>query len=474
MAEAILDAMGETLARWTMGSPAAPAASIWQTELAGNADEAELRLLALSGQYLAVSVSARPPSGLRILPDIPPLALPSVPEALRPSVRRVLAAIKETRGRAEFLAFLAGRGWTAHPADWMPRTGTEEAPDVYVPWLDWAEIAASADGASRRPSEGPIAAETWHDYRPAARQLALAELRRRDPAAARLVLEARLVHENADARLRLLQLLPTGLSEADVPFLEGIVAADRAPKVKAFASALLARLSRGAAAAEDVVELKGYFSVQVKGLLRRTRVIRFENAKTPAQRQRRAELFEVVDVAAVAAALRLSPQDLLAAWPWNEDRQADGGLLGLVERTGADALVVQAADALSQGDASGLHGLATLAPRLTPDQRSQLAAHILYAHSCSFGMARSIAGGTARLEDPLAAPAGKPLLAALRSDDKEPSDHLAELQALGLVASRDGARRALERLTAAGLVQGDPRLEVLRLNAALDDKGAKR
>jgi hypothetical protein len=65
------------------------------------------------------------------------------------------------------------------------------------------------------------------------------------------------------------------------------------------------------------------------------------------------------------------------------------------------------------------------------------------------------------------------LLAALQRDDAKPSDQAAELHALGLIASREGARRSLERLTGAGLVQGDPRLDMLRLNAALDDKGAK-
>ena len=45
--------------------------------------------------------------------------------------------------------------------------------------------------------------------------------------------------------------------------------------------------------------------------------------------------------------------------------------------------------------------------------------------------------------------------------------------ALGLIASRAAARQALERLNGAGLLQGDPRLDMLRLNAALDDNGAK-
>ena len=107
----------------------------------------------------------------------------------------------------------------------------------------------------------------------------MTELRRRDPEAARTVLEAKLANENADVRLPLLSLLATGLSEADIPFLEGIAANDRAPKVKAFAASLLARLGRGPAVGEDIAELAGFFSVKMKGLIRRSRVIQFENVR---------------------------------------------------------------------------------------------------------------------------------------------------------------------------------------------------
>jgi hypothetical protein len=473
MVEAIFDAMGETLARWTMGSAAAPTVSMWKAELGAEPQEAELRLLALSGQFLDVAVTAEPPAELRTLPDIPPLALPTVPEAVRPLARRVLVAMKETRVKAELLHFLAMRGWTVHPADWMPTASDEDAPDVYAPWRDWAEIAASS-GKAGRLAAGWITAENWQDYLPAARKVALAELRRRDPAAARGVLEAKLADEGADARLRLLELLTVGLSDADIPFLEGIVTSDRAPKMRTLAACLLARLGRGAGLGEAAEELKGFFSIQVKGLLRRSRVISFDNAKTPAQRQRRAAILESIDISSLAGVLGLTTEELVAAWPWDVDRQADEALVGLVARTGADALAGQVAEAVSQADTSGLHRLAMLAPRLTPAQRSQLAATVLRTRGCGFEMAKAIAGGTARLDDPLAVPAGTAVLEALRRDDAKPSDQLAELFALGLVASRAGARRALERLRGVGLLQGDPRLDMLRLNEALDDNGAKQ
>ena len=470
MAEAIYDAMGAVLTRWTMGSAAAPAAAIWSAELGTEPAEAELRLLALSGQFLGVAVTAEPHGTLRVLPDIPALGLPTMPEALRPLARRILAASRETSRKTELLDFLAARGFTVHPADWMPAIDDEDAPDVYAPWRDWAEIAASSN-AGRQRSEGRLSANNWDDFWPAARKVALSELRRRDPVAARAVLEAKLANENADTRLRLLSLLAVGLSEADMPFLEGIATNDRAPKAKALAASLPARLGRGPAAGEDIAELATFFSVKMKGLLRRARVIQFENAKTPAQLQRRAALFEGADVGSLAAALALAPEELIVAWSFDLDRGADAALTALVTRTGTDALVAQTAEAVLQSDASG--HLVALAWRLAPGQRSELAEKLLHARGLDFEMAKTIAGGTARLENPLAAPAGGALLATLRRDDAKPSDQLAELFALGLIASRAAARQALERLNQAGLPQGDPRLDMLRLNAALDDNGVK-
>ena len=473
MAKAIIDTMGTVLTRWTMGTTAAPAASIWHAELGAEPNEAELRLLALSGQFLSVAVSADPPADLRTLPDIPVLALPTLPEALRSLSRRILASTNETRLKVELVQFLSARGWTTHPADWMPPPSAEDVPDVYAPWRDWAEIAASADTA-RQQARDALTAENWEDYWPAARKAALAELRRRDPAAARTLLEAKLANEGADARLRLLGLLATGLSDADIPFLESIVTADRAPKVKALAATLLARLGRGPAAGEDVAELAGFFSVKTKGLLRRSRVIQFETIKTPAQHQRRSALFANVDIASFAGALGLAAEELIAAWTWNSDRQADVALVELLTRTGSNEFVALAANAMIQCDAPDIAGLATLAPRLPLEQRSELATKALMTRRCSFEMAKAIAAPMGQLPNPLETPTGALLFAELERSDATPYNPAAELHALGLIASRAAARQALEHLNRAGLPQGDPRLDMLRINAALEDIGAKQ
>jgi hypothetical protein len=466
--EAIFDAMGAVLARWTMGAAAAPAASFWRAELGDDPAEAELRLLALSGQFLGIAVTAEPASALHIMPDIPTLPLPTVPEALRPLTRHLLTAQKEPQAKSDLVHFLAARGWTTHPADWMPAAGDDDAPDIYAAWRDWVELATS-NTTLRRQTNDRLTADNFDDFWPAARKAALAELRRHDPAAARTVLEAKLAGENADARMRLLSVLSDRLSDDDVALLEGIAAGDRAPKVKALAASLLARLGRGDAVGEDVAELAGFFSVRAKGMLRRSRVIEAAPPKTPAQWQRRKTLFDGVDLSSFAAALGLAPQELIAAWDWKTDQAADMALINMIASTATDPQVSQAADAIGEHDGTGL--IAALAPRLATAERARHAVTALHTHGVSFELARRIAGVAARLDDPLSAPAGKALLAALRSEAAKPSDHASEFLALGLLASRAGARGSLERLTGAGLLHGDPRLNMLRLNAALDDRG---
>ncbi|MCG2637914.1 MULTISPECIES: DUF5691 domain-containing protein [Bradyrhizobium] len=469
-AEAIFEAMGAVVTRWTMGSTAAAAASFWRTELGDDPVEAELRLLALSGQFLGATVTAEPASALRVLPDIPPLALPTVAEALRPLVRRILAASKDAASRTELVHFLAARGWTTHPADWMPDASDEDAPDVYAAWRDWSAFTA-AGATTQRQANDQITAENWQDFWPAARKAALIGLRRRDPSAARALLEAKVGNENADARPRLVSLLSERLSDDDVAFLEGLVANDRAPKVKALATSMLARLGHGPAAGEDIAELAGFFSVKTKGLLRRSRVIDFQTPKTPAQWQRRKALLDGTDLTSFAGALGLAPQDLIAAWDWKVDPAADAGLIKLIVETGTDAQLVQAAEIVSEHDATGL--IVALAPRLAPTERAKFAVAGLRTHGFRFEIAQVIAGVAARLDDPLSALAGAKLLAEIRRDDAKPSDHAEEFHALGVLASQAAAQQTLQRLTTAGLLQGDPRLDMLRLNAALDDQGEK-
>ena len=176
MAEDILDALGPALTRWTMGAGAAAGApAAWRAALGDDAAEAELRLLALSSQFLAVAVVAEPQGALRALPDLPALALPSLPATLRPLVQRVMQP-GQAQMRRYLPHFLAARGWVTHPGDWMPAAHDDDAPEAYAPWRDWSAAAASGEAVSTR-SAAALTVENWDDHWPAERKVALAELR---------------------------------------------------------------------------------------------------------------------------------------------------------------------------------------------------------------------------------------------------------------------------------------------------------
>lgn len=464
MADAILDALGPVLTRWTMGGSAiAVAPAPWRTALETDVEEAELRLLALSGQLLGALAVPEPSGDVRSLGDIPVLPQPPLPDPLRPRARRLLQQLRDSAARRPLLDFLDGRGWTLHPGDWMPRP-SEDVPAVYAPWQDWAVAAGESSSAPAL-----LSAESWDSFGPAARHAAFAVLRREDPAQARALLAEKIAGEAADHRVRLLEALGTGLSDADRPLLEQL-AGDRAPRVKALAAALMARLGHGDTGSEDAAELAAFFPVQSKGLLRRTRVIVPQVLKTSAQRSRRTALLDTVPIDAFARSIDLPSSDLVQAWPWGTDPLADFSLAAMAARSGTDTIVAAVQDALTTGASIDPSAVTQLLPRLTAQQRRVAAIRVLRAKGASFSMGLMIAGGDGMIDDAIRTPAGEALLTTLQAEGARAGDPTSELLALGLLASRAGARQALDQLTAAGLIASDPRLDMLRLNVALDNR----
>ena len=445
------------------GSAVSAAPAEWRDALSADAGENELRLLALSGQFLGALAIAEPSGEVRPHRDIPALARPPLPDPLRPRARRLLQQLREPAARRNLLDFLDARGWTLHPGDWMPRP-SEEVPEVYATWQDWA----AASGLS--PSSAEIlSAESWNSFGPAARLAAFTALRRQDPAAASVLLAGKIAGEAPDHRVRLLEVLAIWLSDADRPLLESL-AGDRAPRAKALAASLMARLGHGEIDSEDATELAGFFPVQTKGLLRRTRAIAPQAVKTAAQRSRRTALFERLSFNTFAQALGLPPGELVAAWSWGGEALTDHLFAAMVARSAPDAIVTTVTEALTTGASIDPHALAQLLPRLMPTQRRQAASRLLRANGTSFAMVLTIAGGDGGINDAIRTSAGAALLGALKAQDAKPGDQAPELLALGLLASRAAAKQALEQLAAAGLIASDPRLDMLRLNAALDDR----
>lgn len=467
MADQLLPALAPVLTRWTMGGSAVTVAPEgWRSALGNEAAEAELRLLALAGHFLGTLTLIEPSGAVEMRPDIPALAKPPIEPALRPRVRRLLLALRENAQRRALLSLLDRRGWTLHPADWMPGANEDDLPHVYSPWQDWAAQAEPQGSAL----EEEISAENWEQFGPAARRVAFAALRRRDPARASAVLAETISGETPDRRLLLLDIMAAGLSAADAPMLEAL-AQDRAPRVKARAAALLARLGHSDAGSEDAAELAAFFTAKTKGWLRKSLEITANDLKTPAQRSRRMALMDTLSFGAMAQAFKLTSEDLVAAWPWGYDVTADHALAAMIERSAADAVVQLAAEAMTTGGSINLHGLSPLLPRLPADWRRRLGMRVLGTSNATFLPALEIAGNDGEIDGAIATSAGKQLLKLFaESGETRQSDHAAELQALGLLASRDAAVEALRKLADVGLIASDPRLDMLRLNAALQTR----
>lgn len=470
-ADAILEMLDPVAVRWTVGGRAAGTApGDWRPALEGvDDDEAELRLLALAAQFLDVAVRASAPETLRALPDLPPLGLPTLPQRQRGTARRLMEQYRDAR----LLFFLAARGVVMHPEDWLPSRGDEDLPDAYAPWRDWWDSAAS-ERTRLAPPADELSEESWDDYFPAARRIAFAALRQRNPGRAVDLLAAKASGESAEMRLKLIDLLAAGLSDRDRPYLESLLA-DRSPRIKAMASAYLSRLGHGGGgAAADVTELAEFFEVRTSGFLRRTRTAAALQVKTPAQRSRRATLFGEIDLAAFAAALQMTPQELVASWPLGDDQEADGLLMAMVARSAPDAGVAFCLDRLSAQRTISVPLFISLAGRMTTRQKHAVMRRVLEADGGSFVTALDLGAGLG-LDGALDTRAGRSLLKALADAQSNTTANMTfnpELYALGMLVSRDGARVAVDRLAAAGIVSADPRLDMLRLNAALEENGA--
>lgn len=466
-AEAIFDQLDPVMTRWTMGGQAAGLAPApWKDAFAdADASERELCLLAITGQYLGLCVAPTPASALTAVPDIPPLALPLLPEAQASLARRCLKALKESNGQRDLIYLLAARGYAIHPADWMPSRNDDAVPDAYAPWRDWAERQAGT-AAPTHDAHDELTEANWSDWWPAARRIALSQIRSHDPARATALLAAKAAGEGAEARLRLVECLLPGLSDADVPYLESL-SSDRAPKIKALAASLLARLGRGTGTGEDATELASFFEFQTKGLLRRTRILVARPIKTPAQRSRRDMLFAQVDVESFARALGVSADDLVTLWPFGSDAHADYGFAVFAEQS-APAHIIDALSArLMAGSTIDVPVILALRPRLDDAQRGAFARRLLGATGGSFGAALSIIGAGAGLDGLIETQSGKALISAASGE----AEIASEIRALALIASQAAARAAQDRLIGAGLTASDPRLDLLRLSAALNHSG---
>jgi hypothetical protein len=461
------DALARMRNAWMAGRPAlqhCPAP--WRASV-GEGPIAEALLASLAGQAVHAAFRPAPPAALQPRPLLPKLALPPLPDSLRARARRILADDKSAARAAEpLLLLLAARGYSIHPADWMPGPRDEWVPDLYAPWLGWtsAEERAAPDTA--------ITLESYADWPWAERRTALRALRRGDAAAALAIVAAKAAAEPAERRVKLVEILDEGLSEADAPFLESLLA-DRSDRVKELARHFLARLGKGGDATPLEAELAAMLELGKTGLIARRRQLNLKKLKTAPMNLRRRELLGLVSLAGLARALGAGEMQLVESAPAGE-ADAVAAFVGMAAATGSDAARRALLERLLEDRSWPLAFAAPLAERLPPAERIELLPAVLAADTESLDFARGFAGpalGTVSAKAFAAAAGAHAVTSALKSAlaGEEPANRALRtlLFNLGYLLDAAGAADLLARCVAAGLSPADPKLEVLHLNAAL-------
>jgi Family of unknown function (DUF5691) len=354
MPQAEATALEAARRRWLAGGEAPVAGALAQGQTGA---EAQLRMLAEAAQLRQIALAPEPPSARQPADPLPACALPLLDETLRPLFRRLIKLSSDRAHAALLTGFMATRGVMAHPFDWLPPKDAEGFPPVYFPLAAWV----AGQGAQVLPAT--ISPETWDDYTPAARRLAFALFRKSDAGGARALLEAKVQAVAADERLGLVACLATGLDPADRTFLESLLG-DRSGKVKDLARSLLARLGFSDTD-EDARELAAFFETS-KSFLRRKVTVSLKAKLNDVQRRRVAELFDLVPIGALAAALGQSESELAATLDLSDQgftRLILPAIAASAGDTGFRAFLARAKEA----GHLGLETLLILSPRMTAE-----------------------------------------------------------------------------------------------------------
>lgn len=460
MSETLHDALAPVIERWTIGGPAAALVEDDLRALLGDdPDEAELRLLAVAGPALATLVVPAPAGALAGVPELPALPLPTLPDRLRPIAARVLGKAGEAL-RNGLLDLVERRGYVVHPADWLPaRTG--EVPTIYAPWQDWVNGIAPAPVIRGMPV-------SWSDLGTAGRRALLLQTRRDDPGAGLALVRSHIVGEPADVRHWMVGALATGLNGGDREFLQSL-AADRAPRIKQQVARLLARLGSVTAPAdgdEDPrTQIPDFLRVETAILTGRRKGIVQLRPRNQVEVQRRHRMMADLDAATLAQTLAVTEEELPGLWPWGADSGMDAQFGEMLLETGSDAVVHAFGRAIVAGARVEPHVVATGARRLAEDALRRIANDALTAGAASEQLlSRLPVAGV--VDEYRVTPTWQRILRGVEDID-HPAAHTEDLHALGVLVTRDAANDIIATLTSRGMPGADPRLDTLRINAAI-------
>lgn len=458
-----------------MGGTAQNAAPQNWIELTKDSHNAELALLALSGQAIDICFVSEP-SDLSARADLPSLSLPTLPETLRSNFRRALTSLNANKAQSlALIRLIANRRYSVHPMDWMP-SASADVPDIYAPWLDWR--AKGPAGEARET----LKLEEWDAWMPAERLAKLKAMRQQDPEAALAMIADKAPNESAEKRLALVDILWIGLSEKDATFLQSR-STDRSGKVKLRAQQLLARLGQSENDAEASDELAEFLTLAKSGFLARKRQLKAKKLKTKTQHKRRAELFSAVSLSNLAGSLKLSVSEIIELWSADEtDIAATTQLVQMVVDTGPDSAVSALAERLKTQKEIRSVSLAALSTRLNKLQRAELMKEIFKRPNDYFAQAVISAEdslGDIPFDDLKNTPGFKSLMDDLKSLAKKNDDRRLEfaidqhLTNISLLFNQAAAKTLLDMCVKLELPVSTPRFNLLTFNAAFTSRPNK-
>ena len=284
--------------------------------VAGLRPDAPLDALSLAGQALRFEIPQGPAQF-----DVdtwPHDARRIVPENVRSQILRLLNANRCTDDTelAVALAF-ARKKLRLHPFD-LPRLDAfvhRHHQHLGVVAQYWSQRDAKPESRRGYFDDDAMAPGNWTEAPIGARVAYLEHLRKEDADSAREALEKVWAAESAEARVRLIGAMQAGLSDADKGFLEAALK-DRAPRVRAIAHRLLARLSGSAANNPALAACLERIQKEKAGLLKRRIALKLElpaNVKEHTANRWIREQFGDVTLEELSCTLEIAIRELVRA-----------------------------------------------------------------------------------------------------------------------------------------------------------------